>query len=52
MSSYSGQGWEPDYEGMMEDREEERGERYLTRMDTLYGRIEDYRYPIQGAQGE
>jgi len=34
---------EPDYEAIIEAREEERGERWLHRMDKQYGRVEDYR---------
>lgn len=33
---------EPDYEQIMDDREERRGEAWLHRMDARYGRIEDH----------
>lgn len=41
-ASYSDNGNEPDFEGMMFAREEARGERYLKRMDNEWGRVEDY----------
>jgi hypothetical protein len=33
---------EPDYEAIMADRDEEREQRWLARMDAKYGRVEDY----------
>jgi hypothetical protein len=33
---------EPDYEQIMQDREEERDERYLARKDRELGRVEDW----------
>lgn len=44
-------GYEPDYEAVMEDREERRGEAWMERMARLYGRVEDYR-PKPAADGE
>jgi hypothetical protein len=34
---------EPDYEAIMEDREQERDERWLARMDRRYGTVEEWR---------
>jgi hypothetical protein len=36
---------EPDYEQIMQDREEARDERWLARMDRIYGTVEQYRRP-------
>ena len=33
---------EPDYEAIIEAREEERDERWLARMDRRYGTVEEY----------
>lgn len=33
---------EPDYEAIIEDRDYERGERYLHRMDREYGTVEQF----------
>jgi hypothetical protein len=37
---------EPDYEAIQEDRDYERGQAWLERMDARYGRVEDWLKPI------